>query len=114
MRILIGYDGSKSSDAVLQDLALAGLPREAEVRVVTVDDLLMNGPQPSEVVAQELSSWRVGTALKQIEIYGDRVVRAAREFASRAADNVSLSFPEWNVESDVLTGTPAWELIDTA
>ena len=114
MRILIGYDGSESSDVVLQDLALAGLPREADVRVVTIADLLMSGPQPREVAAQELSSWRVGTALKQIEIFGDRVVREAREFASRAADMVRLSFPEWNVEREVLTGTPAWELIDAA
>ena len=114
MRILIGYDGSESSDVVLQDLALAGLPRESDVRVVTVADLLMNGPKPSEVAAQELSSWRVGTAIKQIEIFGDRVVREAREFASRAADTLSLRFPGWNVDSDVLTGTPAWELIDAA
>lgn len=114
MRILIGYDGSESADAVLQDLALAGLPRKSEVRVVTVADLLMKSPQPSEVAAQELSSLRVGTALKQVEIFGDRVMREANEFASRAADTVSLSFPEWNVESEVLTGTPAWELIDAA
>lgn len=45
MKILIGYDGSASADAALDDLRRAGLPREAEALIVSVGDLLM--PYPS-------------------------------------------------------------------
>ena len=45
MKILIGYDGSASADAALDDLRRAGLPREAEALIVSVGDMLMPIPQ---------------------------------------------------------------------
>ncbi len=36
MKILIGYDGSDSSEAMLDDLKLAGLPGDCEALVVSV------------------------------------------------------------------------------
>ena len=39
MKILIGYDGSDHAYAIFKDLLLAGLPGEAEVRVVSVGEL---------------------------------------------------------------------------
>lgn len=114
MRIFIGYDGSESSDAVLEDLKRAGLPRNSEVRVATVGELLMSSPQVKEVAAQEITSWRLGAALKQAETHADRVIREAEDLSEKAADSISLLFPEWDVTSEVITGTPAWELIDAA
>ena len=48
MRILIGYDGSESADAALDDLRRAGLPREVEVLIVSVSDGLVD---PSSSIA---------------------------------------------------------------
>ena len=59
MRILIGYDGSEYSDAIFDDLKRAGLPRECEVKVVTVADLLMSSPPAGEIAAEILTSPRV-------------------------------------------------------
>ena len=44
MKILIGYDGSESADAALDDLRRAGLPRETEALIVSVAEVLMQPP----------------------------------------------------------------------
>jgi nucleotide-binding universal stress UspA family protein len=114
MRILIGYDGSKHADAALDDLKRAGLPRDSEALVVSVADLLMSNPPVSELIGQELTSERVSSSLKQAQTHGERIIKEAEEFAAKADSRLRSEFPEWNVKSRVITGTPAWELIDAA
>src|SRR5690349_14522939 len=111
MRILIGYDGSEYAGAIFEDLKRAGLPREGDVKVVTVADLLMSSPPATDVAAQILTSRRVAAALKHAETHAGRVVKEAEEFASQAVSRLRSEFPEWRVTSEVVTGTPAWELI---
>ena len=41
MRVLIGYDGSESADAALDDLQKAGLPCELEALTVSVGEVVM-------------------------------------------------------------------------
>jgi hypothetical protein len=41
MRVLIGYDGSESADAALDDLQKAGLPRDLKVLIVSVGEIAM-------------------------------------------------------------------------
>ena len=41
MRILIGYDGSEGSDAALDDLRKAGLPRDVEALIVSIAEVVM-------------------------------------------------------------------------
>jgi len=114
MKILIGYDGSEHSDAALDDLKGAGLPGDSEVLVVAVGDLLMSNPPVSEVIGQALTSRRVASALKQAQTHEERVIKEAEESAAKAVDRLRLEFPEWKITSKILTGTPAWELIDAA
>lgn len=114
MRILIGYDGSEHSDAALDDLKRAGLPRDSEVLVVSVADLLMSNPPIEEVAVQVFTSRRVASAIKNAQTHADRVVKEAEEFAAQAVERLRLQFPGWTIKSRVLTGTPAWELIDAA
>ena len=45
MKILIAYDGSECADAALADLPRAGLPRQAEVIVLSVTETWL--PPPS-------------------------------------------------------------------
>ena len=35
MKVLVAYDGSECADAALNDLSWAGLPGDAEIRVLT-------------------------------------------------------------------------------
>src|SRR5690606_18192667 len=44
----------------------------------------------------------------------DKVIGEAESFAATASEKVRSQFPEWDVSSEIVTGTPAWELIDAA
>jgi len=114
MKILIGYDGSESSDVAIDDLTRAGLPRDSDVLVISVGDLLMSGPSAAEIVKAAVTSRRVAASLKQAQTHAQRVIKEAGEFALKAADELRSRFPEWSVSCEVITGTPAWELIDAA
>ena len=114
MRVLIGYDGSASADAMLEDLWCAGIPRDAEVRVVTAADLLMSAPSVKEAATEVVASGRVATAMKRAETHADRVTAEAEEFASAAAETLRAAYPEWKVETRVATGNPAQELVEIA
>lgn len=114
MRILIGYDGSEYSDAAIDDLKLAGLPRDSEVLIASVGDLLMSSPELSEVIGQALTSRRVVSGLKKAQTHAERVTNEAKEAAKRAKKRVQKLFPEWDVRAEVMIGTPGWVLIDLA
>ena len=114
MRILIGYDGSESSDAALDDLTRAGLPREAEARVVSVADLLMSSPKPEEILEAELISRRIAASLKHAQTHADRVIKEAEDLVLSAVEKLSPQFPDWEISHEVLTGNPAWEMIEAA
>src|ERR1041385_7513517 len=105
MKILIAYDGSESSDAALDDLTRAGLPRDSEALVISVGDLLMSSPSTAEIVEAALTSPQVAASLEQAQTHATRVIEEASEFASKAVDRLRTQFPEWNVNSEVITGT---------
>jgi len=114
MKILIGYDGSEHSDTALEDLKRAGLPRDCEILIALVGDLLMSSPEISEIIEQALPSRRVASGLKRAQTHAERVTQEAKDAAERAKKRVRTLFPEWKVRADVMIGTPAWVLIDAA
>lgn len=114
MRLLIGYDGSEHSDAAIDDLKLGGLPRDSEVLIASVGDLLMGSPELSEVISQTLMPSSVAAGLENVQTHAERVTQEAQEAASRAKERVEKLFPEWEVRAEVMIGTPAWVLIDIA
>lgn len=113
MRILIGYDGSKHSDAALDDLNLAGLPRIAKSLVVSVADPLMTSQPTQEVVAQAMPTRSGFSITREPQIQG-RWGMEAEDFALKAADRLLAEFPGWEVATQTRTGMAAWELIDVA
>lgn len=115
MRIMIGYDGSESADAVLNDLRRAGLPREAEALVVSVGEASMMPPPSSyEVVGAALTSRRVSSAIAQSRELAAQALEQATGLAVKARDRVRASFPGWEVRAEGLAGIPSWELIKKA
>lgn len=114
MRILIGHDGSESSDAAVDDLKRAGLPRDSDVLIASVADLLIGGPELSEVIGHAMTSRRAVSGLKKTLTHAERVTKEAQEAASKAKKRVRKLFPEWSVRAEVMIGTPSWVLIDVA
>ncbi|HKR61653.1 MAG TPA: universal stress protein [Pyrinomonadaceae bacterium] len=115
MRILIGYDGSESADAALDDLLRAGLPREVEALIVSVSEIVM--PPSSvghEVVGPPLTSRRLTAVLAHAEAQAAQKLKEAEELAAKAGASLRSSFPDWNVETVGLAGDPSTELINKA
>src|SRR5262245_47855436 len=51
MKVLIAYDGSECADAALEDLRRAGLPSDAQIKVLSVVENWL--PPPSELEINE-------------------------------------------------------------
>ncbi len=115
MRILIGYDGSGSADAALDDLRRAGLPRGGEVLVVSVEDMFA-APIPSayEASAAALTSRRVMSAVARAQAHASESLAEARRSAAKASRRVRSYLPGWEVRAEVLAGTPSLELLQKA
>jgi nucleotide-binding universal stress UspA family protein len=98
MKILIGYDGTKGADLALDDLRRAGLPREAEVLVVSVAEpsFVLSGPGSLEMI------------IARDSITG---MEKARTLAEKAVGRIQSDFPGWSVEEAVVSGSPPGALI---
>ena len=115
MKILIGHDGSQTADAALIDLQRAGLPHDAEALIVSVADIMMVPATPSyELAAQGPMSRRVTSGLVYAQRQTELVLKEANEIVSRATDKVRSYFPGWNIRTETLAGSAAFELISKA
>lgn len=67
-----------------------------------------------ELAGEALMSRRVTAGLVYAQRQRERVLNEAKDFARRASDQVRSFFPHWSVRAEILTGSPAWELISKA
>jgi hypothetical protein len=102
MKILIGYDGSENSIAMLDDLRLAGLPFDTEALVMSVAEMWLV-PPPSYGLAQTdyVESFQLD-------------IRLAKEIAEKAGTQLKTHFPNWKVTIESTIGSPARELLKKA
>ena len=112
MKVLIGYDGSLSAEAALEDLGRAGLPREGEALVVSVGEAMaLPSSSVAEVVGTALTSRRVSSAIAGAREQTSRALEEARIHSAAAARRIKFLLPGWDVRSESLAGTPSWELL---
>jgi nucleotide-binding universal stress UspA family protein len=102
MKILIGYDGSAGAEAALADLKRAGLPRKAEVVVLSVAKELI--PAPASIGG-------VTTPFPADEF---KAQREALTLARSAKAAIKPLFPDWQVRAEAAIGSPASILIRKA
>lgn len=115
MKVMIAYDGSAYADAALDDLRYAGLPREAEALIISVGDGLVNTSSSiAEVVGTALTARRVTSAIAVARAQAARLLLEARGFAAQARRRVLSYFPDWEVRTRVLEGSPSRELLREA
>lgn len=115
MKVMIAYDGSAYADAALDDLRYAGLPREAEALIISVGDgLVSTSSSIAEVVGTALTSRRVTSAIAVAREQAARLLLEARGFAAQARRRVLSYFPDWEVRTRVLEGSPSRELLREA
>jgi len=109
MKILIGYDGSDSSDAALKDLKRAGLPQRAEAIVVFVADVFL--PPPLDEDPDNTSPMYLPAGIRRAHERAEQKLKEAESKAKQASQTVIGSFPEWQVSHEARADSPAWALI---
>ena len=119
MRILIGYDGSSCADAALDDLRRAGLPRNAEVLMLAVNEVWLpavsnnepSGPRESSSSNSSIRESRppqtpVATAVAPVSEVGALTLAAKGRLQNR--------FSAWTINVEESSGSPAYELLKRA
>ena len=115
MKLLIGYDGSESADAALDDLRKAGLPRGVQALIVSVAEVFI----PPESIRDQaptrpMTVGRVQAAAAQARAQAVQALKEAEDFAAEAEKRLRSYFPDWEVQSEALTGWPVDVLIQKA
>lgn len=109
MKILIGYDGSRSAEAALDDLQRAGLPDEGEFLVLSVAEIWMPPPQQNkdfQAYAEDLQA--------VFPEKGGKILAEAETFAHHAEKRLRLKFPNWKIRAETNFGSPAREILKKA
>ncbi len=112
MKILIAYDGSEAADSAIDDLCRAALPEQATALVVSVAEVWL-----PPAVDEQSQSFEVEPAfptpriVRQMWARSELVVQQAKELAETASKRVRHNFPQWSVESQAVSGSPAWEIL---
>lgn len=109
MRVLIGYDGSKSADVALEELKRAGIPAETQIMITSVGEVWI---PPREVASRLETAFtpRIATSTKAQE----QTLMQTEEIAIEAALRVRSYFPDWTVQTECLKGNPGQALTEKA
>jgi nucleotide-binding universal stress UspA family protein len=113
MKILVAYDGSACANDALYDLTRAGLPQEADVRILTVAETWLHEPfdPESNMEIPEENEDTVGGVL-QHQVHN--VIDDAQKTAEIAMRRVQKQFPGWQMEALVNTDSPALGILRMA
>ena len=115
MKLLIAYDGSRCSDAALDDLTHAGLPVKGEAMVISVAEVWLPPPPPSSLEIVELAVTAKGPfGLERKYMAGSAAVKDADKLAVKAAARFRANFPAWTVTHEAGWGSPNWEIFSKA
>jgi nucleotide-binding universal stress UspA family protein len=116
MKLLIAYDGSKCSDAALDDLVCAGLPPSCEALVISVAEVWLPPPNGhNKENANEIKLDAHTSKALQDRIDRDKMVVAeAATLANHAKKRLLGMFPNWQVASEATYGSPAREILAKA
>src|SRR5688572_30063465 len=111
-KLVIGYDGSPCSDAALDDLRRAGLPKRVDAVVVTVADVFP--PPEDELAGDDVLSPAALALVARSQAEAMKAVKHALSVAEQGAHRVKTDFPGWEVRVEADGDSPAWALIKMA
>jgi nucleotide-binding universal stress UspA family protein len=113
MKILIGYDGSACSNDALHDLNRAGLPDEADVRVLTVAEAWV--PEPAHLEeSTEINEEDDDTVQGVLRRQAHKAIDEARKVAETAAERLRKQFSAWQVQAVANSDSPALGILRMA
>lgn len=114
MKLLIAYDGSRCSEAALDDLVRAGLPGSCEALVISVAEVWLPPPNgDGRITGIKLDPQTERSIQKHYET-DKKVVAEAETLANHAKRRLQIMFPQWRVTAEATYGSPAWEVLARA
>lgn len=111
MKILLAYDGSRCSDAAIDDLTRAGLPDAGEITVITVAEVWLPPRESPDYDAADVYFERIAAHMRE---KGERSLSEAETLAAGAADRIRTVLPTWKIAHEATYGSPAWEILSQA
>ena len=76
MRVLIAYDGSKSAEAAIDDLVVAGLPSTGTAMVVSVAEVWLPPADSIDDTSEESSAY-IESIIREHREKGERMLASA-------------------------------------
>lgn len=107
-RVLIAYDGSGYSHAILNDLRSSGLPHTTKALIISVAEVGL--PVNSRNAELYLNSG-VTEYLQKHRGQAGQNLSESSGLARLAADELLKYFPEWSIEVEAVSGSPALEIL---
>jgi nucleotide-binding universal stress UspA family protein len=114
MKILVAYDGSRCSEASLDDLAAAGLPDFCETLVISVAEVWLPPPDGGGDVTGIKLDPDSERMIQRLYEKNRKAVAEAGALADHARERLKAMFPSWQIASEATYGSPAWEILDRA
>ncbi len=104
MKVLIGYDGSESADAALDELQRAALPADTEILVVAVGSIWMPPTDIASLPEAAMMSRRVAGTMAQLQTQAEQTLKETEATANKAAARIRADFPNWTVRTESMSG----------
>src|SRR6476659_6477723 len=114
MKILIAYDGSKCSDAALEDLERAGLPEKGDALIVSVAEVWLPPPNIEPEDGRDETDEFIDQIVETHRQKGELLVAEAEAKVLACRERVLRALPRWNIETLATYGSPAWEILSAA
>lgn len=113
-RVVVGYDGSQTSEGALADLRRAGLPEQTECIVLTVTQAWVTREEEELAVSAETRTASAGAPVASAaeRTHGAQAMHEAHDLAEIAAAKLAAWFPRWSVRAESRPDAPAWGLLE--
>ncbi len=109
MKVLIGYDGSPSADAALDDLQRAGLPADVKAVILMIAQVWL--PPPSDASREDYSPDASPEWTKKYCDPADKAVTEAETLSRYAKERLQNNFPKWKITSETAFGSPPERIV---
>lgn len=114
MKLLIAYDGSECADAALAELTRAGLPPDTQAIVLSVADVWPALPASPDQSLDPTAMAQLPVTLQKVHALAAQASAEARALAEQAAGRLRGSFPQWQIQTEVRSGSPPNEILKCA
>ena len=114
MKILIGYDGSQSADAAIDDLARAGIPAKSQVMVVSAVDVWPQLPASSFKELDKEAMVNRPVAVQRAHKLAAQAREEAGQLAAAGAQRVNGILGDATVAAEVRLEAPATAILTKA